>query len=96
MDKPSEESDYSLAEVMASIFLLSIAIIPMVAMFDVGLRTATKGGNYDQARALANKRLEEVKALTYKKPETLQADSVVERNPRGRRPCRRRAAWTRR
>ena len=41
MDKPSEESGYSLVEVMASIVLLSIAIIPMVAMFDVGLRTVT-------------------------------------------------------
>jgi len=41
----------------------SIAIIPMVSMFDAGLRAAVLGGNYDQARTLANEKLEEVKAL---------------------------------
>lgn len=50
---------------MASIVMLSIAIIPMVAMFDTGLRTAVLGGNYDQARALANKQLERVEGLPY-------------------------------
>lgn len=37
----------------------------MVGMFDAGLRTATTGGNYDKARALANKQLEEAKSLPY-------------------------------
>jgi hypothetical protein len=40
-------------------------IIPMVGMFDMGLNSATLGGNYDAARALANANLEKVKALPY-------------------------------
>ena len=45
--------------------ILAIAIIPMVAMFDTGLETATLGANYDKARALANKQLEHAKGLPY-------------------------------
>lgn len=60
-----EEAGYSLVEVMASILLLSIAIIPMVGMFDAGLRAASTSGNYDKARALANLKLEEAKSLDY-------------------------------
>lgn len=60
-----EESGYSLVEVMVSIVILSIAIIPMVGMFDVGLKTATTGSNYDRARAFANERLERTKVLSY-------------------------------
>ena len=59
------ESGYSLVEVMVSIVILSIAIIPMVSMFDMGLKTAVLGGNYDKGRALANQKLEEIKALDY-------------------------------
>lgn len=50
---------------MVSILLLSIAIIPMVGMFDTGLKTATTGSNYDKARAFANERLERTKVLSY-------------------------------
>ncbi len=53
------ESGYSLMEVMVSIMLLTIAIIPMVAMFDMGLNAATRGSNHDKARALAKKQLEQ-------------------------------------
>lgn len=77
-----QELGYSLVEVMVSIVLLSIAIIPMISMFDVGLKTATRGGSYDQARALANERLEEIKALSFKN-DTPQNDSVVELYPPG-------------
>ncbi len=63
------ESGYSLVEVLASIMILTIAIIPMVGMFDAGLRTAVIGSNYDKGRALANAKLEEVKALTYSQVE---------------------------
>ncbi len=63
--KLEDEGGYSLVEVMAAIVILSIAIIPMVSMFDAGLRAAVLGGNYDQARALANEKLEEVKALPF-------------------------------
>jgi Tfp pilus assembly protein PilV len=59
------ESGYSLMEVMASIMILTIAIIPMVSMFDMGLNAATAGGNYDKARTLANQRLEAAKSLSY-------------------------------
>ena len=60
-----DESGYSLMEVIVAILLLSLAIIPMVGMFDAGLRAAVLGSNHDQARALANSRLEETKALPY-------------------------------
>jgi prepilin-type N-terminal cleavage/methylation domain-containing protein len=60
-----EEAGYSLVEVMASIMILSIAIIPMVGMFDMGLSKATGSGNYDTARAFANKKLEQAKSLPY-------------------------------
>ena len=59
------EAGYSLTEVIVSIFILAIALIPMVAMFDIGINSATKGGQYDKARALANLKLEEAKSLPY-------------------------------
>lgn len=68
------ESGYSLLEVMVAILLLAIAIIPMVSMFDAGLRAATQGGDYDQARALANKQLETARSLPY---QDLQDDFPV-------------------
>jgi prepilin-type N-terminal cleavage/methylation domain-containing protein len=46
------EAGYSLVEVMASIIILAVAILPMVGMFDMGLTSATRGSNYDKARAL--------------------------------------------
>lgn len=60
-----EQCGYSLVEVMASIVILSIAIIPMVAMFDSGLKAATSSGDYDTARTFANKKLEQAKSLSY-------------------------------
>jgi prepilin-type N-terminal cleavage/methylation domain-containing protein len=62
---PKEEAGFSLVEVMVSIMLLSIAIIPMVGMFDMGLNSASKAGNYDGGRALANSNLQKVMALPY-------------------------------
>ena len=59
------ESGYSLVEVMASIIILAIAIIPMVGMFDMGLHSATRGSNYDRARALANLEMEKAKSLSF-------------------------------
>jgi prepilin-type N-terminal cleavage/methylation domain-containing protein len=60
-----EESGYSLVEVMASLMILTIAILPMFAMFDTGLNSATRGSNYDKARALANLKLEQAKNLPF-------------------------------
>lgn len=59
------ESGYSLVEVMVAIMILAIAIIPMVGMFDAGLRAAVLGGNYDTVRTFANEKLEETKALAF-------------------------------
>jgi prepilin-type N-terminal cleavage/methylation domain-containing protein len=61
----SEESGYSLIEVIASIIIMGIAILPMIAMFDTGLNSATTGSNYDKARMLADTNLEKVRALSY-------------------------------
>jgi hypothetical protein len=52
----------------------------MVGMFDAALRAAMMGSNYDKARALANEKLEEVRALPYERPGGA-ADSVVELYP---------------
>lgn len=61
-----DEAGYSLVEVMVSIMLLTIAIIPMVGMFDMGLNAATRASNYDTARALAKKQLEQSQSLSYR------------------------------
>jgi hypothetical protein len=50
---------------MVSIMILTIAIIPMVGMFDMGLNTASTGNRYDKARTLANTKLEQAKMLPY-------------------------------
>jgi len=60
-----DASGYSLVEVMASIMILTIAIIPMVGMFDMGLETVNSGSEFDKARTLANLKLEEAKVLSY-------------------------------
>lgn len=49
-----------------AIMILAIAIIPMVSMFDAGLRAAVTGSNYDRARAMAGEELEEIKALPFR------------------------------
>jgi Tfp pilus assembly protein PilV len=59
------EGGYSLVEVMASIMILTITIIPMVGMFDTGLSAATASSKYDKARTLANHELEVAKGLSY-------------------------------
>ena len=68
------EAGYSLVEVMVAIVILTIAIIPMVGMFDMGLTTANLGSNYDKARALANTNLDKVRALSY-------SDAIVTYEP---------------
>ncbi len=69
-----EESGYSLIEVMASIMILTIAILPMVGMFDMGLNAATRGSNYDKARALANLKMEEAKSLPFDSSDATKQD----------------------
>ena len=60
-----KESGYSLIEVMVSIVIITIAILPMMAMFDMGIRSTTEGSNYDEARMLANLKLEQAKNLPF-------------------------------
>ena len=73
----ADESGTSLVEVMVAVVVLALAIIPMVGMFEAGLRAATTSGDYDAARALANAKLEEARALPYDRPDGA-ADSAVE------------------
>lgn len=73
------QAGYSLVEVLVAIVILSVAIIPMVGMFDAGLKASTTGGRYDQARAVANQNLEKIRALDYQ--------SAVSQYPSGSRNC---------
>ncbi len=75
------EVGYSLVEVMVSIMILAIAIIPMVGMFDAGLTAASLGSNYDRARAIAGEELEEIRALPFRLGPYPPVDSVVEFYP---------------
>ena len=59
------ESGYSLIEVLASMIILTLAIVPMVGIFDTGLKSATVSSNYDKARALANLKMEQAKSLSF-------------------------------
>jgi prepilin-type N-terminal cleavage/methylation domain-containing protein len=59
------ECGYSLVEVMVAIVVLTVAIIPMVGMFDAAIRAANTSGDYDEARTCAVQKLEQVKSLPY-------------------------------
>ena len=58
--------------------VLVLAVVPLVGMLEAGLRAAASSGEYDAARALADERLEEARALPYSRPGGA-ADSAVER-----------------
>ncbi len=60
-----EERGYSLIEVMVSIMILALAILPMMSMFDMGLHGVTANSHYDKARTLANLKLEQAKSLPF-------------------------------
>ncbi len=83
VERIRDEAGYSLVEVMVAIMILAIAVIPMVGMFDAGLRAAVLGGDYDRARAIAGEELEEMRTLPYNTPPNPPADSVVEIYPPG-------------
>jgi hypothetical protein len=63
--RATNEYGYSLAEVLAAIVILTVAIIPMVGMFDAALRAVTASGDYDAARACAGQKLEQIRSLPY-------------------------------
>lgn len=68
----------SLVEVSVAMVVLTLAVLPTVGMLEAGLRVATASGELDAARALANEKLEEARALPYSAPGGA-ADSAVER-----------------
>jgi prepilin-type N-terminal cleavage/methylation domain-containing protein len=72
------ESGFSLVEVMVAIVVLTFALIPMVGMFEAGLRAATTSGDYDRARPCANQRLEHAGSLPYEAVETWPSEGVCE------------------
>ncbi len=78
IDSRKSESGYSLVEVMVAIVVLTVAILPMVGMFEAALRAATTSGDYDRARACANQRLEQAKSLPYEVVKTLPTGGVCE------------------
>lgn len=74
-DQHEGQRGHSLVEVMISIVILCLAIIPMVGMFDAGLSFATSSGNYDRGRAFANGTLEHAREMPF--------DEVRDRFPTG-------------
>lgn len=76
-----EEAGYTLVELLVAILLLSIAIIPMVGMFDAALRAANTSSSYDEARSLANGKLEELRSLPFEN-DTVADDTLVELPPK--------------
>ncbi len=60
-----EESGYSLIEVMVAMIIMTLAILPMMSMFDMGLHSTIEGSKYDKARMLANLKLEQAKNLPF-------------------------------
>ena len=61
---------------MVAIMVLTIAIVPMVGMFDAAIGAADASGEYDEARTCAVQKLEQAKSLPY---ETVEAgDGVCE------------------
>ena len=78
IDAREGESGYSLVEVMVAMVVLIVAILPMVDMFEAGLRAATTSGDYDGARACAGQRLEQAKSLPYEAVKSMPSEGVCE------------------
>jgi len=64
------ESGYSLIEVLVSVVLLTIAIVPLVGVFDSALKSTTVSSNYDKARALSDLKMEQAKSLPFDSGDT--------------------------
>ncbi|MDQ4127120.1 MAG: prepilin-type N-terminal cleavage/methylation domain-containing protein [Actinomycetota bacterium] len=78
IDARKSESGYSLVEVMVATVVLTVAILPMVGMFEAGLQAATAGGYYDRARTCAGQKLEQAKSLPYEAVKTWPSEGVCE------------------
>ena len=63
---------------MVAIVVLTIAIVPMVGMFDAAIEAANASGAYDEARTCAVGELEQVKSLPYETVEAGLQDGVCE------------------
>ena len=66
-----------------AIVIMALAILPMVSMFDAGLRASVAGSNYDKARALAGEQLEEIRALPYEEAVSRHTPGPVVTQERG-------------
>lgn len=73
-----DESGHSLVEVTVALAVLTLAVLPIVGMLETGLGAAAEGGRHDAARALANAKIEEARALPYSRPGGA-VDSAIER-----------------
>jgi prepilin-type N-terminal cleavage/methylation domain-containing protein len=60
--RTADESGYSLVEVLVAMVVLTVAIVPMVGMFDAAIRAANASGAYDEARSCAVQKLEQAKS----------------------------------
>jgi prepilin-type N-terminal cleavage/methylation domain-containing protein len=56
---------YSLVEVMVAMVVLTVAVVPMVGMFDAAIGAADVSADYDKARTCAVQKLEHLKSLPY-------------------------------
>jgi prepilin-type N-terminal cleavage/methylation domain-containing protein len=65
----TDASGYSLVEVMVAIVVLTVAVVPMVGMFEAAIQAANASGDYDKARTCAVQKLEQVKSLPYEAAE---------------------------
>ena len=63
---------------MVAIVVLTIAIVPMVGMFDAAIQAANASGDYDEARTCAVRKLEQAKSLPYETVEAGLQDGVCE------------------
>ena len=65
INSTTDESGYSLVEVMVAIVVLTVAVVPMVGMFEAAIQAADASGDYDEARTCAVQKLEQAKSLPY-------------------------------
>ncbi|MBA2534969.1 MAG: hypothetical protein H0V21_08150 [Rubrobacter sp.] len=63
---------------MVAIVVLTIAIVPMVGMFDAAIQAANASGEYDEARTCAVQKLEQAKGLPYETVEGGLRDGICE------------------
>ena len=63
---------------MVAMIVLTIAIVPMVGMFDVAIGAADASGDYDVARTCAVQKLEQVKSLAYEAVEGGMQDGACQ------------------